>query len=267
MVRLPDRKADRDTGTLGKLMRLLDLIAAAEEPLRFSDILARSGEPRGSVHRQLGHLVDEGLLELLPDGTYRPGLRLLMLASRAWQRHEFREIAAPYLAALHEATGETVHLGLLSGDDVVYLDKVESRQAVRMHSQIGRASPIYCTGIGKAALSLLEPDEASRRIAGFTFHRFTPATLAGPEALEDELAVIRRDGHAFDRQEHEAGIHCIAAPIPGRLPGREGAAAALSIAGPAFRISLKQLEMWAPQVRATALAIGEALAARLGPRR
>ncbi len=267
MAEAPGKSGEKDTGTLGKLMRLLDLVAEADEPLRFSDILSRSGEPRGSVHRQLGHLAEEGLIELQPDGTYRPGLRLLMLASRAWSRHEFREIAAPYLSALHEATGETVHLGLLSGDDVVYLDKVESRQAVRMHSQIGRASPIYCTGIGKAALSLLAPEEASRRIAGFTFRRFTPATLSGPEALEEELKVIRRDGHAFDRQEHEPGIHCIAAPIPRLTPGRTETAAALSIAGPAFRISLKQLETWAPELMSAARAIGEAVAARLGPRR
>lgn len=258
-----DKAKGRDTGTLGKAMRLLDLVAEADLPLRFSDILARSGEPRGTVHRQLTHLVEEGLLEIGSDSTYRPGLRLLSLAARAWASADFREIAAPALRALHEETGETVHLGVLRGTDVIYLDKVESRQSVRMHSQIGKASPLYCTGIGKAALSLLPKEEASRLIAGLDFHRFTPSTITSAAVLEEELEAIRMAGHAFDREEHEEGIRCVAAPI--RLSGSERAAG-VSVTGPAFRVGLDRLEHWADAVKRTAARIGEEAALRLGPR-
>nr|WP_316652760.1 IclR family transcriptional regulator [uncultured Gellertiella sp.] len=255
---------DRETGTLGKLMRLLDLVVAAQQPLRFSEIQALSGEPRGSVHRQLGHLLKEGLIELAADGGYQPGLRLLTLASSAWSRNEFRAIAAPTLEMLHAATGETVHLGVLRGLDVIYLDKVESRQSVRMHSQIGRASPLYCTGIGKAALSVLPPDAVARTIAGISWQRFTPATITDAAALAREIEVIRACGHAFDREEHEEGIRCVAAPIRSADPGF---AAGISVTGPAFRISQIQLEDWAPVVRQAAARISADILARLGPRR
>lgn len=253
----------RDTGTLGKLMRLVDLVATAREPLRFSDILAQSGEPRGTVHRQLSHLLEEGLLETGADGCYRPGLRLLTLASEAWSRNDFRTVAAPHLQALHAATGETVHLGVLRGQDVVYLDKVESRQSVRMHSEVGRASPLHCTGIGKAALSILPPEHAADLITTLPLKAFTATTLTSVKALEAELASIRRLGHAFDREEHEAGIRCVAAPIAG---GQGGFAAGVSVTGPAYRVAEEQLLTWAPLVRETARRISDETAIRLGPR-
>ena len=259
----PDKPSRRDTGTLGKLMRLVDLVAAARTPLRFSDILARSGEPRGTVHRQLSHLLDEGLLEIGADGGYRPGLRLLTLASEAWSRHDFRAVAAPHLQDLHAATGETVHLGVLRGQDVVYLDKVESRQSVRMHSEVGRASPLHCTGIGKAALSILPPEQAATLIRSLPLKMFTSTTLVTVAALEREIAAARLAGHAFDREEHEAGIRCVAAPV---TVGNGGFAAGISVTGPAYRVSEAQLQGWAGLVRDTARRISEEAAIRLGPR-
>ena len=94
----------RETGTLGKLMVRLDLVTHADRPLRFTDILAAGGQPRGTLHRQLGHLLEEGLLEIDGDGRYSPGLRLLELASRSWARNEFRLIAEPHLNALQQLT-------------------------------------------------------------------------------------------------------------------------------------------------------------------
>ncbi|MNT12473.1 Transcriptional regulator KdgR [compost metagenome] len=147
------------TGTLGKAMAVLEAVVMADGPQRFTDILARSGQPRGTLHRLLSHLVEEGLLVQRRDLCYEPGLRLLTLAYRSWSGNRFRDVAEPHLRKLHELTGETVHLGILRETEIVYVDKVESRQTVRMSSQIGKASPAYCTGIGKAALSLLGQPE------------------------------------------------------------------------------------------------------------
>jgi hypothetical protein len=130
-----------ETGTLGKAVALLDLVARADNPPRFTDLLKLTGQPRGSLHRQLRHLVLEGLIDLSPDGGYTPGLRLLQFASRAWARNSFRLVAEPHLTHLHEMTGETVHLGVLRDCEIVYLDKIESRQAVRMHSQVVSERP------------------------------------------------------------------------------------------------------------------------------
>lgn len=250
-----------DTGTFGKVMAVLDLVLSADEPLRFTDILQRAGQPRGTLHRQLAHLVREGLLVAGPDGSYSPGLRLLRLAHRSWSRHSFRSVAEPHLARLNAVTGETVHLGVLSGADIVYIDKVESRQGVRMGSQIGKASPVYCTGLGKAAISLLPDPALETLLAGLQFVRHTPQTLADADALRREVEEIRAAGYALDREEHEEGIRCVAAPI---RAGTDDVVAGISVTGPAYRVSLPQLLDWSPVVRATAAEIGRDWRLRLG---
>jgi IclR family transcriptional regulator, acetate operon repressor len=244
-------------------MAVLELVASSQEPPRFTDILARSDQPRGTLHRQLSNLVEEGLLSLNRDHTYSLGLRLLMFASKAWAGNQFRAIAEPHLRKLHEATGETVHLGVLRGTEVIYLDKVEGRQSVRMYSQIGNASPAYCTGVGKAALSAL-PDEKLREIAkAIKFRRFTSTTIMTPEALIAEARAIRECGNAYDREEHEPGIRCVAAPIHS---ADRSFVAAVSVTGPAYRVSNEAIEKWAVTVRETAAAIMEDMRVRMSPR-
>jgi DNA-binding IclR family transcriptional regulator len=251
------------TGTLGKAMAVLEIVAAAEEPMRFTDILRQSDQPRGTLHRQLSNLVEEGLLTLNRDHSHALGIRLLKFASKAWAGNEFRTIAEPHLRRLHEQTGETVHLGVLRELDVIYLDKVESRQAVRMYSQIGNASPVYCTGVGKAALSCLPDAALSRLLPRIGFHRFTDHKLTSVEELSTELAEIRRNGTAFDREEHDLGIRCVAAPIHS---ADRSFVAGVSVTGPAYRVSIEALEGWAGLVREAAHAIMDDMASRLGPR-
>ena len=120
------------TGTLGKVLSVLETVVTSDRPLRFSDILALTGQPRGTLHRQLSHLVEEASLTQGRDLCYEPGLRLLKFAYRSWSKNQFRAVAAPHLRRLHEETGETVHLGVLRGTEIIYVDKVESRQTVRM---------------------------------------------------------------------------------------------------------------------------------------
>jgi DNA-binding IclR family transcriptional regulator len=251
------------TGTLGKAMDVLDAVAAAPSPLRFTDLLQCVDQPRGTLHRQISNLVEEGLLSVRKDHSYELGIRLLRLASQAWSGNQFRMIAEPHLRRLHDATGETVHLGVLSGSEVVYLDKVEGRQAVRMHSQIGNASPVYCTGVGKAALSALPEEELERRLSVLRFRTYTPTTLAGVEALRREIGEIRRTGIAYDREEHEPGIHCVAAPVHSR---NRDFVAGVSVTAPVYRIPMGRLREWEPLVRECAEAIMEDMASRLGPR-
>jgi DNA-binding IclR family transcriptional regulator len=254
----------RETGTLGKLMALLDLVALADHPMRFTDILSFSNQPRGTLHRQLSHLVEEGLLEVDRDGRYLPGIRLLSLASRSWERNEFRAVAEPHLSLLHTQTGETVHLGVLRGTEVIYLDKVEGRQSVRMYSQIGNASPAYCTGVGKAALSMLDDIGLEARLAGLKFHAYTEHTHRDVADLLADIAAIRTRGYAFDREEHESGICCVAAPIhsdDGNM------LAGVSVTGPAYRVTSEKLQEWAPLVRAAAASIMQDMHSRLGPKR
>ena len=256
-------RVESGTGTLGKAISVLDVVASSDGPMRFIDILAEVDQPRGTLHRQLSNLVEEGLLTLGRDHSYTLGLRLLKFAAKAWAGNQFRQIAEPHLKALHEQTGETVHLGVLRGVEVIYLDKVESRQAVRMYSQIGNAAPCYCTGVGKAALSALPERQLMETTKAIRFHRFTEHTLISREALLAELAEIRASGNSYDREEHEIGIRCVAAPVHSV---DRSFVAGISVTGPAYRVSMDMLAAWAGLVRETANAIMEDMGTRLGPR-
>lgn len=250
------------TGTLGKAIALLEIVTASEKPLRFTEILERSCQPRGTLHRQLMHLVEEGLIEQSDDQTYVAGLRLLTFASRAWNGSDLRSIAAPHLRKLQEQTGESVHLGLLRGAEIIYLDKIDGKHAVRMHSQIGRVSPAYCTGVGKAALSLLSEVALDSIIATIGFQSYTPKTIISATKLKQEISIIQRCGYGFDLEEHETGIQCIAVPL--HLTGRQYRAA-ISVTGPAYRLSQERLEGWAGIVIEAARNIAEDILVRMSP--
>jgi DNA-binding IclR family transcriptional regulator len=252
------------TGTLGKALSVLEIVVTSDGPLRFSEILALSDQPRGTLHRHLAHLVEEGLLIQGRDLCYEPGLRLLKFAYRSWSKNQFRAVAAPHLRKLHEETGETVHLGVLRGTEIIYVDKVESRQTVRMGSQIGNASPVYCTGLGKAALSVLPQDRLAETLGKLTFHRFTANTHLSVAALKRDLDEARLRGYAFDREEHETEIRCVAAAIHDTGFDLVGG---ISVTGPAYRVTMEQLEIWAHPVRQAAMAISEDVEVRLGPGR
>ncbi len=187
-----DIRRGRDTGTLGKLMALIDLVALADSSMRFTDILSLSDQPRGTLHRQLSHLVEEGLLETDRDGRYLPGIRLLNLASRSWARNEFRTVAEPHLRLLQGQTGETVHLGVLRGTEVIYLDKVEGRQSVRMYSQIGNAPrrPI-AQASGRPRCLRWTTLSLEARMAGLEFRAYTEHTHRSVADLRADIAAIQ----------------------------------------------------------------------------
>ncbi|WP_337266234.1 IclR family transcriptional regulator [Oryzifoliimicrobium ureilyticus] len=256
-------KTNRETGTLGKLVDVLDAVARAEHPSRFTDLLETLGQPRGTLHRHLSHLLEEGLLEVDNEGRYRLGLRLLEIASLSWSKNDLRAVCSPHLNRLQHETGETVHLGVLRETSVIYLDKVEGRQSVRMYSQIGNGSPAYCTGVGKAALSLVSDDLLPALLSKMEFHRFTRSTLDAASLLA-EIKSIRERGYAFDMEEHEQGIRCIAAPIDARGSGFLGA---VSITGPAYRLTIEAMEAWKDMICSTAKAVEKDIRLRLGPGR
>jgi IclR family transcriptional regulator, acetate operon repressor len=249
-----------ETGTLGKSVAILDLIARAPAPMRFSDIMVATGEPRGSLHRRLRLMLEERLVEIGGDGRYRLGLRLLHLASRTWASNDIRLIVRPHLEALREEVGETVHFGLLTGAEITYLDKVEATQSIRMHSRVGVLSPAYCTGIGKAALARLSEAEMLELLPQISFKQYTPSTLAHGDALLAALSATRLSGFAYDLEEHEPGISCIAAGIA--VEKRVGG---ISIAAPTYRADRQRLDSWRSCLGKAASRIEFDLAARLGP--
>ncbi len=247
-------KAER-SGTVGKALSVLDQVAGFGRPVRFAELLDHSTFPKATLYRFLQTLTAEGMLTYEPDRqTYSPGIRLVRLAHAAWAQASLAPIARPHLDALSAQTGQTVHLAQLDAAQVLYVDKRNAREPLPMYSQAGKVGPAYCTGVGKAMLAFLPNAELAPIIGQQSFHPFTENTLKDAKALYDELDEIRARGYAFDREEHEPGIICVAVPIRtviGRVLG------AISITSSTDRMALDQLEKEAPRLKTTARAIAE----------
>ncbi|TFL20291.1 IclR family transcriptional regulator [Jannaschia formosa] len=210
-------------GTVGKALDVLDRVAAYGRPVRFSELLEGSPFPKATTYRLLQTLVSQGMLRLDPEsGTYAPGMRLVRMAHAAWAQSSLAPIAQPHLDRLSQEVGETVHLAQLDGAQVLYVDKRNRAAKVPMYSDAGKVGPAYCTGVGKAMLAFLPEAELTRVLAQQSWHPFTGATITSPQAMREELAAIRDRGHAYDLEEHEPGIRCIAMPVlsaRGRVQG------------------------------------------------
>lgn len=240
----------RGDGTVGKALDVLDRVAQAGRPLRFSEVLAEGAYPKATLYRLLQTLTHQGMLAYDTERqTYGLGVRLVRLAHAAWAQSSLAPLARPHLDRLSADVGETIHLAQMDLGQVLYVDKRNAARPVEMFSQAGKVGPAYCTGVGKAMLAFLPPDALHRALEEQSFHRFTPNTLDTRERLLEELEVIRRRGHAFDREEHEPGILCIALPILARGGRPLGA---VSITSTVARATLDSLAALAPKIRETA---------------
>ncbi|HZC09300.1 MAG TPA: IclR family transcriptional regulator [Mycobacterium sp.] len=230
------------TAVIDRISLVLD---AFEGPgrLTLAQIVRRTGLPRSSAHRMLDRLVQ--LRWLRRSGRdYELGMRLVELGSLAVHQDRLVRAAAPLLGELHRATGLVVHLAVLDGPDVVYLEKVGDRMIAAIPTRVGGRQPAHCTAVGKAILAYRDEDAAVDLQA-----RKTKYSIAGSSQLAVELAKVRAHGIAFEREESLLGFGCVAAPIGG--PGE--AVAAVSVCGPMNRMMFDQ-RLTAP-VRMTAMAI------------
>ncbi|PRY75538.1 IclR family transcriptional regulator [Marivita geojedonensis] len=256
--------AERNDGTVGKALAVLDQIASYGRPVRFGELLADSDLPKATLYRFVQTLTNQGMLQYDPERqTYAPGLRLVRLAHAAWAQSSLAPVARPHVDALSAETGETVHLAQLDHAQVLYVDKRNARDPVEMFSQAGKVGPAYCTGVGKAMLAFLPDAELQTALAQQSWHRFTATTHGSPESLRAELAEIRADGLSFDREEHETGIVCVAVPI---LNSQARPLGALSVTGTTRRTDLDTLRGLGPRLKLAAAAIARDAESWLFPR-
>jgi DNA-binding IclR family transcriptional regulator len=220
-----------------RAVEMLELIRTSDGgSASLQELAARSHLAKASAFRMLRTLEETGLAERIPSSDrYRLGVRCLEFGQSYLEQIDLRRDALPVMQRLLTEFNETVHLGVL--DDrlqVVYVEKLDSAHAVGiMMSRVGRTAPAYCTGIGKALLAQYDGDPVALLVKDDKLKRFTPNTRTEPAELRKELAAIRKRGYSIDNEEHEAGVRCVAAAIPG-AGGR--AVAAISIAGPASRM-------------------------------
>ena len=204
------------TQAFGKFMRVLQLVADAEQPPNVAVLMRATGFPRPTVHRIVAGLVAERMLVEDPSSHLLSlGPRLIQLASRSWGRSDLRLAAMDALKHLRDVTGETVHLAVPNGNNMVFIEKLESPSAVRMSSRIGTSVPLHVTAVGKAWLAALEPAAQAALLKGLPMPRYTEHTLTERAALQAELARTREQGWSSDREEHEAGVYCFGAVVRG----------------------------------------------------
>lgn len=244
-------KAD---GTVGKALEVLDSVAAYERPVKFVELLEHSPYPKATLYRLLQTLTNQNLLSHDPEtGTYSMGLRLIRLAHTAWEHASLAPIARPFVEELAAEAGESVHLAQLDNGQVIFVEKLKATDRFETLAQVGKVAPAYCTGVGKAMLAFIAPKRLDIVLQQQSFFPYTTATHASAESLLGELPDIRRDGIAFDREEHEQGIVSIAAPIfisNGRVIG------ALSVATSTTRYDLNGLTAFKASLLETAEKIG-----------
>lgn len=220
--------------TLSRAIGVLEAVAVrSRQPLRLVEVVEITGLTKTTAHRILGGLCEGGLLRIDPDGRYAPGPLLLSMGMNFLQQTDVREAAKGAMQRLTEVSQETSHLGVMHLPWVVYLEKVESPQQVRMHSQVGAMNPVHTTALGKAMLAFCDADV----VASVTNRPMIPATtnsITSPEAFRADLEMVRERGFAIDDIENELSIRCVAAPI---LDHRGCPIAAISLAGPATRVT------------------------------
>jgi DNA-binding IclR family transcriptional regulator len=165
-------------------------------------------------------------------GGLKLGLGLFRLSVNV--KLDLKNICAPYINELLQTTKETVNLVVRDGDNVVYIEKKESPYSMRISTRIGQQLPLYCTAVGKAILSFLRDDEIQEYIGRVRLKPFTDKTLKSKKELHEQLTGIRDKGYAYDIEELEDGIICIAVPLlsPERIP-----AGGLSVSGPSIRMT------------------------------
>jgi len=229
--------------TLERALTILDFVG--ERPRRIGEIAELLDVHHSTALRLLHSLRRLGFVYELPDHRYRLGSAVFRLGFQALEAIELRDLARPYMESLNEVTGETVHLGTFESGEVVYVEKVEARHGVRMHSRIGAVAPLYCTGVAKGILAFMPDQRRHDLLKDVELIARTPHTITDLAELEADLNAARDRGYALDCEENEPGIHCVSGPI---FDGSGAVQGAISVSAPMSRISREQLVGFVPSL-------------------
>ena len=220
--------------TVAKALSITEILASCSEAgISLIELSVSLNMPKSTMHRYLATLLELRLAERCGVDRYRLGTKVIELAGSFLASSDLRKESESILDEIAEMTGETVHLAVPSGAEVVYIAKVESKHTLRMYSHIGARLPMHCTALGKSILAFSGVERFQEVLPELSKPR-TPNTITSEQALMEELDLIRLHGFAIDNEENEVGIRCVAAPIID-YTGR--AIAAMSISSPCDRMN------------------------------
>lgn len=224
---------------------VLELMATAGGSIGVSALAEAAGLPLPTIHRLIRTLVNRGYVRQLPTRRYALGPKLIRLGESATQL--IGAWARPHLAELVKATGETANMAVLDGTMAVYVAQVPSEHSMRMFTEVGRGVHLHCTGVGKALLSQLSDEGVRGLLARTGMPAQTAHTLTDPALLIADLQLSRHRGFAIDEGEQEIGVRCFSVPVPDAP-----ALTAISISGPAARVSLESADQIVPLLKRVA---------------
>jgi DNA-binding IclR family transcriptional regulator len=253
MTDLPDIPAKSSIQVIDRMMSLIAALARHPSPANLKQLAAETRLHPSTAHRILAVMVDNRLVDRIEPGTYRLGIRLLELGNLVRLRLNVRQEALPHMQRLHDELRETINLSVRQGDEVIYVERVSSASPMmRVVQNVGTRAPLHVTAVGKVFLAEEGADAAHAYAQRAGLARLTDSTLADPLALDGELAQVRMQGFAMDREEAEKGVCCIGAGIrddDGRL------VAGLSVSAPSDRLD----PAWSGRVRDAAEQISRAM--------
>ena len=243
--------------SVANAIRLVKAFSDDEYEIGISDLGKKLLLPKSTVHRLASTLIDAGMLEQNSEsGKYRLGLVVFELGSLVRRKMDFSSEAKPFLMDLREKTGESVHLAILDHNSIVYINSLESKQAIRMSLDVGMRKPAHTTAAGKVMLAY-QAEETLTRVFASGLKESTPNTIIEPETFRQKLAIVRTRGYAIADEENELGVCSLAAPVRDHFGN---VIAAVSIAGPSQRLTKKVLASFVPDV----ISAAEAISTRLG---
>ncbi|MBX6353873.1 MAG: IclR family transcriptional regulator [Thermoflavifilum sp.] len=255
---------DYTVKSVEKACLLLEVVSDYPEGISVTELAEQVGMYKSTAHRLLNTLMRRGFIEQdRRTGRYKLGYTLLDLGMKLLSSIDLRREALPFLRELAIESNEVVHLALLDQGEMVYIEKVESSNTVRMHSRVGKRVPAHATGLGKVILAYLPRAETLALLDRYGLSPLTDRTITDRQAFLQCLEEVRRLGYAVDVEENEIGICCVAAPIfdhTGRV------VAACSVSGPSLRMTPERMEALRPLVKAAGLRISERLGWRAAPR-
>jgi IclR family acetate operon transcriptional repressor len=251
----------RGSGGVQSLERAFDLLEAMADAggvIGLSRLAQESGLALPTIHRLVRTLVDLGYVRQEPSRQYSLGPRLIRLGESAsrllgtWSR--------PYLSRLVDALGESANLAMLDGDQVVYVGQVQSRQSMRMFTEVGRRVYPHCTAVGKALLAHLPPRDVHALLGRVGMPAQTEHTITDPTRFAEEIDRVRAQGYAIDDGEQEIGVRCVAVPVLGTSNHL-----AVSVSGPAPRMTPDVVEKAVPLLRQAAEGLANELNTHRSP--
>ncbi len=237
--------------SLARGLKILNLLSQAPDGISIQELSNHLGVDKASASRLVATLVSYGFVEK-NEGTrrYQLGAQVVSLSRSVLTRLPLREAAKPFLRQLMERSGECAHLAIPAQGKALYIDQVESPATLRVNAQVGTMNPLHCTSLGKVMLAFgcAEIPES--------LESYTQYTITDPLLLRAHLDEVRLQGYAFDDEEFDLGVRCLAAPI---FDYRNKVIGAIGISGPATRMTSENIAKFAQVV----VDVGRALSRRM----